>query len=86
MPGALVLVAKNSYNYHIEQADKLMNIWLCHFAGSGFAGTESGDNRMSKQRLSYNEAIKSAKLEELYPFHFALLTLKQKTRVVKPFG
>ena len=50
----------------IEQADKLMDIWLCHFAGGGFAGTESGDNRMSEQRLSYNEAIKSAKLEELY--------------------
>lgn len=50
----------------IEQADKLMDIWQCHFAGGGFVGIESGDNRMSEQRLSYNEAIKSAKLEELY--------------------
>ena len=45
----------------IEQADKLMDIWLCHFVGGGFVGIESGDNR-----ISYNEAIKSAKLEELY--------------------
>ena len=51
----------------IEQADKLMDIWLCHFAGGGFVGIESGDNRMSEQRLLYNEAIKSAKLEELLP-------------------
>lgn len=50
----------------IEQADKLMDIWQCRFAGGGFVGIESGDNRMSEQRLSYNEAIKSAKLEELY--------------------
>lgn len=57
----------------IEQADKLMDIWLCHFAGGGFAGTESGDNRMSEQRLSYNEAIKSAKLEELYRRAYKIL-------------
>lgn len=57
----------------IEQADKLMDIWLCHFAGGGFAGTEPGDNRMSEQRLSYNEAIKSAKLEELYRRAYKIL-------------
>ena len=57
----------------IEQADKLMDIWLCYFAGGGFAGTESGDNRMSEQRLSYNEAIKSAKLEELYRRAYKIL-------------
>ena len=50
----------------IEQADKLMDIWQCHFAGGGFVGIESADNRMSEHRLSYNEAIKSSKLEELY--------------------
>ncbi len=33
----------------IEQADKLMDIWLCHFAGGGFVGIESGDNRMSSR-------------------------------------
>lgn len=57
----------------IEQADKLMDIWLCHFAGGGFVGIESGDNRMSEQRLSYNEAIKSAKLEELYRRAYKIL-------------
>ena len=30
----------------IEQADKLMDIWQCHFAGGGFVGIESGDNRI----------------------------------------
>ena len=57
----------------IEQADKLMDIWQCHFAGGGFIGIESGDNRMSEQRLSYNEAIKSAKLEELYRRAYKIL-------------
>ncbi len=57
----------------IEQADKLMDIWLCHFVGGGFVGIESGDNRMSEQRLSYNEAIKSAKLEELYRRAYKIL-------------
>ena len=57
----------------IGQADKLMDIWLCHFAGGGFVGIESGDNRMSEQRLSYNEAIKSAKLEELYRRAYKIL-------------
>lgn len=57
----------------IEQTDKLMDIWLCHFAGGGFVGIESGDNRMSEQRLSYNEAIKSAKLEELYRRAYKIL-------------
>lgn len=57
----------------IEQADKLMDIWLCHFAGGGFVGIESEDNRMSEQRLSYNEAIKSAKLEELYRRAYKIL-------------
>ena len=57
----------------IEQADKLMDIWQCHFAGGGFVGIESGDNRMSEQRLSYNEAIKSAKLEELYRRAYKIL-------------
>ena len=57
----------------IEQADKLMDIWLCHFAGGGFVGIESVDNRMSEQRLSYNEAIKSAKLEELYRRAYKIL-------------
>lgn len=57
----------------IEQADKLMDIWQCHFAGGGFVGIESWDNRMSEQRLSYNEAIKSAKLEELYRRAYKIL-------------
>ena len=57
----------------IEQADKLMDIWLCHFVGGGFVGIESGDNRMSEQRLSYNEAIKSAKMEELYRRAYKIL-------------
>ena len=53
--------------------EKFSQIWLCHFAGGGFAGIESGDNRMSEQRLSYNEAIKSAKLEELYRRAYKIL-------------
>ena len=50
----------------IKKADQLLDIWLCHFAGGGFSGVEPGENRLSEPRLSYNEAIKSAKLEELY--------------------
>ena len=45
----------------IEQADKLMDIWQCHFAGGGFVGIESGDNRMSEQRLSYNQVSKTGR-------------------------
>ena len=50
----------------IKKADQLLDIWLCHFAGGGFSGVEPSENRLSEPRLSYNEAIKSAKLEELY--------------------
>ena len=60
-------------DYNYEPTHKLMDIWLCHFAGGGFVGIESGDNRMSEQRLSYNEAIKSAKLEELYRRAYKIL-------------
>ena len=57
----------------IKKADQLLDIWLCHFAGGGFSGVEPGENRLSEPRLSYNEAIKSAKLEELYRRAYKIL-------------
>lgn len=57
----------------IKKADQLLDIWLCHFAGGGFSGVEPGENRLSEPRLSYNEAIKSAKLEELYRRSYKIL-------------
>ena len=57
----------------IKKADQLLNIWLCHFAGGGFSGVEPSENRLSEPRLSYNEAIKSAKLEELYRRAYKIL-------------
>lgn len=57
----------------IKKADQLLDIWLCHFAGGGFSGVEPSENRLSEPRLSYNEAIKSAKLEELYSRAYKIL-------------
>lgn len=57
----------------IKKADQLLDIWLCHFAGGGFSGVEPSENRLSESRLSYNEAIKSAKLEELYRRAYKIL-------------
>lgn len=57
----------------IKKADQLLDIWLCHFAGGGFSGVEPGENRLSEPRLSYNEAIKLAKLEELYRRAYKIL-------------
>ena len=57
----------------IKKADQLLDIWLCHFAGGGFSGVEPSENRLSQPRLSYNEAIKSAKLEELYRRAYKIL-------------
>ena len=57
----------------IKKADQLLDIWLCHFAGGGFSGVEPSENRLSEPRLSYNEAIKSAKLEELYRRAYKIL-------------
>lgn len=57
----------------IKKADQLLDIWLCHFAGGGFSGVEPSENRLSEPRLSYNEAIKSAKLEELYRKAYKIL-------------
>ncbi len=57
----------------IKKADQLLDIWLCHFAGGGFSGVEPSENRLSEPRLSYNEAIKSAKLEELYRTAYKIL-------------
>ncbi len=57
----------------IKKADQLLDIWLCHFAGGGFSGVEPSENRLSEPRLSYNEAIKSAKLEELYRRAYQIL-------------
>ena len=57
----------------IKKADQLLDIWLCHFASGGFSGVEPSENRLSEPRLSYNEAIKSAKLEELYRRAYKIL-------------
>lgn len=57
----------------IKKADQLLDIWPCHFAGGGFSGVEPSENRLSEPRLSYNEAIKSAKLEELYRRAYKIL-------------
>ena len=57
----------------IKKADQLLDIWLCHFAGGGFSGVEPSENRLSEPRPSYNEAIKSAKLEELYRRAYKIL-------------
>lgn len=57
----------------IKKADQLLDIWLCHFAGGGFSGVEPSENRLSEPRLSYNETIKSAKLEELYRRAYKIL-------------
>ena len=57
----------------IKKADQILDIWLCHFAGGGFSGVEPSENRLSEPRLSYNEAIKSAKLEELYRRAYKIL-------------
>ena len=57
----------------IKKADQLLDIWLCHFAGGGFSGVEPSENRLSEPRLSYNEAIKSAKLEDLYRRAYKIL-------------
>lgn len=57
----------------IKKADQLLDIWLCHFACGGFSGVEPSENRLSEPRLSYNEAIKSAKLEELYRRAYKIL-------------
>ena len=57
----------------IKKADQLLDIWLCHFAGGGFSGVEPSENRLSEPRLSYNEAIKSARLEELYRRAYKIL-------------
>ena len=57
----------------IKKADQLLDIWLCPFAGGGFSGVEPSENRLSEPRLSYNEAIKSAKLEELYRRAYKIL-------------
>ena len=57
----------------IKKANQLLDIWLCHFAGGGFSGVEPSENRLSEPRLSYNEAIKSAKLEELYRRAYKIL-------------
>ena len=38
-----------------------------------FPGVEPSENRLSEPRLSYNEAIKSAKLEELYRRAYKIL-------------
>ena len=43
-----------------------------------------------RQQIKIGDQIEFTNTQDmlflLYPFHFSLLTLKQKTRVVKPFG
>ena len=50
----------------IQNANRLLDLWMTSLAGAGFSDVESANNRMSETRLFSNEAIKAAKMEELY--------------------
>lgn len=50
----------------IQNANRLLDLWMTPLAGAGFSEIESQNNRLSESRLFSNEAIKAAKMEELY--------------------
>ena len=50
----------------IQNANRLLDLWMTSLAGAGFSEVESANNRMSETRLFSSEAIRAAKMEELY--------------------
>ena len=50
----------------IQNATRLLDVWMTSLAGAGFSEVESADNRMSETRLFSSEAIKAAKMEEFF--------------------
>ena len=56
-----------------ENATRLLDVWMTSLAGAGFSEVESADNRMSETRLFSSEAIKAAKMEELYRRAYKIL-------------
>ena len=57
----------------IQNATRLLDVWMTSLAGAGFSEVESADNRMSETRLFSSEAIKAAKMEELYRRAYKIL-------------
>ena len=57
----------------IQNANRLLDLWMTSLAGAGFSEVESADNRMSETRLFSSEAIKAAKMEELYRRAYKIL-------------
>lgn len=45
----------------IQNANRLLDLWMTSLAGAGFSEVESANNRMSETRLFSSEAIKAAK-------------------------
>lgn len=56
-----------------KYANRLLDVWMTSLAGAGFSEVESADNRMSETRLFSSEAIKAAKMEELYRRAYKIL-------------
>ena len=57
----------------IQNANRLLDLWMTSIAGAGFSEIESANNRMSETRLFSNEAIKAAEMEELYRRAYKIL-------------
>ena len=57
----------------IQNATRLLDLWMTSLAGAGFSEVESANNRMSETRLFSSEAIKAAKMEELYRRAYEIL-------------
>lgn len=57
----------------IQNANRLLDLWMTSLAGAGFSEVESANNRMSETRLFSSEAIKAAKMEELYRRAYEIL-------------
>ena len=49
----------------IQNANRLLDLWMTSLAGAGFSEVESANNRMSETRLFSSEAVKAAKMEGL---------------------
>ena len=57
----------------IQNANRLLDLWMTSLAGAGFSEVESANNRMSETRLFSSEAIKAAKMEALYRRAYKIL-------------
>ena len=57
----------------IQNANRLLDLWMTSLAGAGFSEVESANNRMSETRLFSSEATKAAKMEELYRRAYKIL-------------